>query len=150
MIEIIQRFIKKLFEKEYDLHNLIIFKTDRQRREWESEKLDQKLKFIVEALALVSWGCFNKHLMITDIYRSQNENEIIYGWNGKGKQPVSTHTYWRAVDIGVGTNNERYTKDEAQILYEIACCIPYKKGSNLKSAVYGIKRHWNHIHLQVS
>jgi hypothetical protein len=143
MIELIERIILKLLSKnKTHLHNLIIFKTEKQRKEWEDERLDQKLKFIVEAAALISWSCFGKHLTITEIFRTQEENNEIYG-DTKHK---SLHTYWHAIDI----RTRDYTKSEAKILHEILSCIPYKKGSKIKTSVYGIKKHYDHIHAQTA
>ena len=136
------------------LDGLLEFKTDRQREEWESGQLSKKLKWIVRVIAVASYYVFNKKVVITDIFRTQQENEKIYGWapGSRKKRPVSVHSFWRGIDLRVIGNKRKshYKKAEAKTIARIGNAFLYDtKRPNKKTAVYGDQRHSNHIHLQV-
>ena len=121
---------------------LIDFKTDKQRTEWSSGKLSQNIINIVLILAFVSYLIFQKKIMITEIFRTQEENNKIYG----DTKHISTHTYYRAVDLRTSI----YTANQASFLSAIANCFQYDPKRPAKNtALYGDKLHLNHIHLQV-
>jgi hypothetical protein len=116
------------------------FKTQRQRREW--RRLDKRLKGLVRGLDLISQAFFKKELTVTEVFRTQKENNKIYG----DEKHISVHTFLRGVDI----RTSNLTKQEAQILADMANCIPYDpKRKHIKTAKFGDKLHSNHIHAQV-
>lgn len=137
-----------IFEMAVD--DFIQFKTNRQNEEWDSGKLSEKLQSIVRLLAIVAYFLFKKKITITDIYRTQEENDKIYNWSkdSRRKRKYSVHTFWRGVDIRV--NKRSLTHKEAVLLRDIANVFVYdKKRKSIKTAVYGNdKLHINHIHLQ--
>jgi len=84
------------------------------------------LSLIVLSLA-EKW---NGQLTITSIYRGENDNSV--------------HKYWHGVDIR--TRGREKTALKAAVSY-INRRFPYgKKG--IKTAIYGTKGHFDHIHLQ--
>lgn len=124
------------------MKNIITFKTDKQQNEWHNKNLDNRLKFLVEALALISWGFFEKRLVITEIFRTQEENDKIYREPGH----ISVHQLWRGIDI----RTKDYTSKQVQTLVDIANQIVYDENRpHMQTAVYGDERHQDHIHLQV-
>ena len=129
------------------LDKLISFKADRQQKEWESRQVKDKLKLIVYIMAMVSFFLFKKKITITDIFRTQEENDKIYGWKlGCGrKRKYSVHSAWRGVDIRI----RGYKKEQLKILVSIGNSFPYDvKRSRIKTAKWGDKLHTNHIHFQ--
>lgn len=128
---------------ELTIRNIIDCKTNRQYEEWQDNRLNSKLKWLIESLACISWGWFEKRIIITDIYRTQIENNKIYGDNFH----YSVHTFFRGIDIRIS----HYTEDEIRLLVNIANQLPYdKKRPKLKTAIFGDKNHLDHIHTQVN
>lgn len=133
------------------IDGLIEFKTDRQQREWESGNLSKKLTWIVRVIAVASYYIFGKKIVVTDIFRTQLEYDIITKWKPGKKKKLSVHTFWRGVDVRVtGDHRHPYLKkDEAKVLVRIGNAFKYdKKRPWKKTAVYGDKKHIDHLHLQ--
>ena len=70
------------------MNGLIRFKYNKQQTEWDDIQLYQKVKQIVTLLAFYSWIIFKERIEITEIFRTQEENDIIY----KEKGHYSVHT----------------------------------------------------------
>ena len=134
-----------------NLQEIISYKTNRIMNEFHSDKLKPKLKSIVILLAYYSWSFFGKRIVLTDIFRTQKEQDKIYK-NNKAyqKKPFqSVHQFWRGVDIRV--RKDSLTKKEAQTLTNIANTIQYDtKRPILKTALFGDSLHKSHIHIQVN
>lgn len=132
------------------------FKTRRQKREWYSGKLHVRAVVVAWLFAIVSKLIFGKKLFVTDIYRTQEENDKIYGWYlGCGrKRKYSVHSYWRGIDfrtldIDGDKRPPRYTKEQAETLKNIGNAFPYDPDRpDLKTVVYGNGRHKDHFHIQ--
>lgn len=126
----------------------IEFKTQNEKDEWHSGNVNPKLISIINILSMICFSLFNKIITITEVFRTQEENDKIYGWteSNNSTRPISVHTYWRGVDI----RTFNFKKSEIEIIVNILNSIPYKKIGNIKTAVYGDKRHLDHIHIQVS
>jgi len=123
------------------------FKNDRVEKEWESMKLDFRLVIIV---GFIDWWCKKyvnridgkkKDIQITCIYRTQSEQEAIYG---KGTKKLSTHQYWRAVDIGVNAFSTETKKELVDILN-----LHLKNMGNSKVCVWHNIGLGDHFHIQV-
>lgn len=74
------------------------FKTKRQEDEWASGMLDGRLELAIWALVgfVAQW---EKHVTITDIWRSRSEAVNLNKLQKLPEGRVSPHEVWRAVDI---------------------------------------------------
>jgi len=70
---------------------------------WRSPQLDNRLRFIILALAGFTFEEFGKPIKITSIFRTQETQDAIYGGNEKYKKSPwkSLHQFWQAADISV-------------------------------------------------
>ena len=127
---------------------MIKFKTERIEQEWRSGNLNEKIYDIINVLEMVTQHVFNKPIVVTDIYRTQEENDRIYGWvkGGKKKRKYSVHTYWRGIDIRTNIYDEKEIKTLVRILSHI---VYDEKRPRIKTAKYGDSLHLDHIHIQV-
>lgn len=128
-----------------EIGDIIKFKEDRQRTEFESGKLDIRLKIITFALAGYLYHKYKYVLTITDIYREQAEQDDIYKDNPdyKKKPWNSTHQYWRAEDIRTVDMLEVIKRDTLWFLNHFI----YTGGHDTKID-HDVGRG-EHIHLQV-
>ena len=99
--------------------------------QWRSPLLDNRLRFIVYALAGFIQNEYSKTITITSIYREGDPG---------------THGCWRAVDI----RTWNYSDDEiADIINFINKSLPYGYGA-YKTSLYHNVGQGEHIHIQVS
>jgi len=82
---------------------MIVFKTLRQRQEFNSPLLDKRLKIILYCLAGYMEYILSQPLIITGIFRTQEEQDSIYEDNFAYKQNpwTSVHQVWRGADTSV-------------------------------------------------
>ena len=123
------------------------FKTGRIEKEWNSEKLDFRVRLLAIAL---DWYCrkyvYKRGINLTHIFRSNEEQREIYKNNAKFKVAPwgSTHEYWRAIDVGVNAFDE----EERQRM----CNFVNKRfnyyGSHNCCVYHNVGKGW-HFHLQV-
>jgi hypothetical protein len=135
---------------------LLEFKTDKQRKEYYSNNVSLRLKNRVRILAFVTFVLFRKKTVVTEVFRTQHENDKIYGWKegSKKKRKISVHSDWRGVDTRVADSEEKakdaITYDEAMIIAAVMNGIPYDNNRpKVKTAKFGDAVHRNHIHLQI-
>ena len=85
------------------LPELIEFKHPHLKAELHSEKLDNRLLVILYALSAFVYFNFKKTLIITEIYRRQEVQDLYYKDNAeyKIKKWSSVHQYWRGIDCSV-------------------------------------------------
>jgi hypothetical protein len=81
------------------MFRLINFKTQRQAVEWHDERLDKRLRIILYALAGYVFDKFQKFLVITEIFRTSDEQKEIYKGQPKMAGVVSVHEVWRGADV---------------------------------------------------
>lgn len=129
------------------MQDIIEYKTNRILEEWKNPELKDKLKNIVVLLAFYSWHFFQKKLVVTGIYRTQEEQDRYYADNEKYQHKPwnSVHQYWRGVDI------RSYTYDDVEIktLMKIANTIPYDLNRpTKKTCIYHDVGKGKHIHIQ--
>lgn len=72
------------------------FKTMRILREFNNPSLDFRVRAIVFAISGYTQHVFNKPTILTEIWRSDSEQDKIYGKNS-GKPNI--HKWWRAIDL---------------------------------------------------
>lgn len=134
----------------------INFKTQRQKTEWESGEVHIKLVEIIKWA--MKWITFEypeyKHITITDIIRTQAEQDKIYlnhidegiREKYKNKKWASVHQFGRGVDLRTFDMPDRMVFD----LCKVINCISYDKNRPKKeTAIYHDAGTGSHIHLQV-
>jgi len=77
------------------------FKTDRIQKEFESNQLPWKLVRIIQMIENFCLAKYNYEITITDILRTQEEQDAIYEYSDKYREKPwkSVHQVWRGVDL---------------------------------------------------
>jgi len=118
---------------------MISFKTERIENEWNSGLMNKKLKDIVNMAGLYMKYVNGVGLILTEIFRYQDEQESIYGATTRKR---SVHQYWRGVDIRV--NN--MTDEQANDLLSFLNKVPY--GLKHRTATLHDVGFGKHLHCQ--
>lgn len=124
---------------------MIKFKDERCRTEWEtSSELSSRLKMLIEMIALFVWLKFGKHITITQILRTAEEQAEYYKNDpAYQKEPFhSVHEFGRGVDI----RSRDFTESEIKQIVDFANLIEY--GSGKKTAIYHTIGLGLHLHFQ--
>jgi hypothetical protein len=79
--------------------HLINFKNNRQADEWKDARLDGRLRVIIYALAGFVFDNFQKFLVITEVYRTEEERRAIYANDAVMREKVGVHEVWRGIDV---------------------------------------------------
>jgi hypothetical protein len=89
---------------------MIEFKTSRERSEFgELVSKNPKLFYIITQLADYTMNTYGKSIVLTSIYRSPEENAILYKDTPVDKRPkAQPHTIWGAVDV----RSHNFTEEE--------------------------------------
>lgn len=111
-------------------------------------ELVPRLKKIIEFLYLYIELKYNVDITITCLLRSQEEQDQIYGneESYKKKPWKSVHQFFRGADIRTRGLSKNIIDD---ILFILNTIQYDDKRPEMKTAIYGNKRHKNHIHIQV-
>lgn len=128
--------------------SLINFKSSRQSEEFKSNKLDRRLRIIIYALAGYTAEVYHKPIIITEIFRTQNEQDTIYGNDPKYKSNpwFSVHQEWRGFDF----RTIGFTKDQIiDLLDFLNDNFEYNGGTHPTSLYHEVENHGLHIHVQV-
>lgn len=105
-------------------------------------KVDERIRIILNFLDFYMQSRHELEIMVTELIRTQAEQNKIYGINYKKK---SVHQYGRGADIRC-FDWPQNAIDDALFLLNL---IPYGKG-NYKTAIYHeIGNNGVHIHIQV-
>ena len=131
---------------------MITFKDDRQKAEWAD--ISGKLKQLIEMLALYMWLKYGRQIMITELKRTQDEQDDIYGKKAdketkakyKKKPWKSVHQFDRGADIRTYDWERNEVKDALFILNTI---VYDKARSRKKTAIHHDLGTGEHIHIQV-
>jgi hypothetical protein len=94
--------------------HLINFKNQRQVDEWKDKRLDGRLRVIIYALAGFVFDNFQKFLVITEIYRTEEERRLIYANDVEMIEKVGVHEVWRGIDLRALD----FTKEEINLMVE--------------------------------
>lgn len=131
---------------------MITFKTDRQKAEYND--ISGKLRQLIEMLSLYMWLKYGRQIMITELKRTQEEQDDIYSKHSdkavrakyKKKAWSSVHQFDRGADIRTHDWERHEIKDALfwlnQIVYD-------KKRPRKKTAIYHDIGTGEHLHLQV-
>ena len=120
------------------------FKTDRQRGEWQSQRLHPALSVIVLAAARWHWLATAEPAVVTGILRTPAEQRAIYP-AGAGRR--SPHEFGRAADIRVTSLADGQAEAWARWRNDT---FVYSGRSGLKTAlVHQVAGGGRHLHLQV-
>lgn len=132
------------------LPDSLIFKNDNIKKQWESQKLSKRLETIIFALSGYIWHQFKKPLILTEIYRTQEEQDQIYANDPKYKEQkfVSPHQVWRAVDCRISDFKDDELKKIQEFLF--SRFIYNTKDPRYKIVLVHNIGFGNHLHIQVS
>ncbi len=120
------------------------FKTGRQKREWQNQRLHPALGVIVLAAARWHWLATGESAVVTSLLRTADEQRAIYPASPGRRSP---HEFGRAADIRVTTLAAGQARDWACWLNET---FVYSGRSGLKTAlVHEVGGRGRHLHLQV-
>jgi hypothetical protein len=134
---------------------LIDFKTDRIREEWDSRKIDSKLRKVISVAAYYSYELLGKKLFITQLNRTPKEQDNIY-LNHPNEDIAeryrltpwpSVHEFGRGCDIRTYSH---YTPKQVDQLMVFLNSIPYNKKHNT-ATYHNVTKYKSgyHIHIQV-
>lgn len=123
---------------------MLVFKTPRERDEYNTLQTTNKpLADLAEQFAFYVQQKLNKDVVVTDIFRSQEEHDRLYAFSPK-KPLTSDHMFWGALDL----RSSIYTQDEIDHLVEYLN-TNYKSKNNKPTARYHrIAGNTWHFHVQ--
>lgn len=126
---------------------MLIFKTLKECDDWECGKLDLRLQVIVIWLLGYVEQYFHLELVITQIFRSQQEQDEIYkdNENYKVKPWASVHQYWRGVDIRI---SDFTTEQQKTILGLLNNIFSYATPGKFTALIHDVGQG-KHLHIQV-
>ncbi len=110
-------------------------------------KIDERLKAMLFFLDYYVTQRYNKEIMITELIRTQAEQDIIYKDDPKykkGPKWASVHQYGRGADLRVS----EFTLDEIKDILDLLNKIPYGDGRHKTALIHNVG-FGDHIHIQV-
>ncbi|MCP4988371.1 MAG: hypothetical protein GY928_20665 [Colwellia sp.] len=105
------------------------------------KQIDSRLRVMLSFLDLFTTKKYNDEIVITELIRTQQQQELIYGVGTKKK---SVHLYGRGADVRVSNFKDSQITEILDLLNK----IPYGKGS-YKTAIRHDVDFGDHIHVQV-
>lgn len=130
---------------------MLRFKTDKLKDEFngrnnlEGTAVDERVVFITLALAGYVDYYFNKYVVVTDVLRTQQEQDLLYSNIPEHIRPVSTHQFGRAIDVRI-TSFTNYELEE--IKKYLNTHLVYSNTKFDTCIVHNVGRG-KHIHIQV-
>lgn len=130
---------------------MIVFKDNDPRLEAEFKYdtiVNSKLKKILYMLALYCEVEFGKDITITELYRTQDEQDQYYEDNQRYKEKPwkSVHQFGRGADV----RSKNFEPDEAERIIKFLKCVTYRDGSKSQTVVHHDIGLGEHFHIQVS
>ena len=84
-------------KKNKEAKGIVLFKTNAEKKEWKKlEKKHPKMLNLIIKTAQFTKKNFNKPLVLTELHRTQADQDRLYGGKAKKK---SWHQFWMAVDF---------------------------------------------------
>ena len=123
------------------------FKTEKQRTEFQSGNLDEKVLHLINLVQVfisIEYPDY-RHITLTEVFRTQEENNELYG----DEKHFSTHTFWRATDIRCNDMPEGMPEKLEKLLN----LVTYEEGRKIVTCkLHNITDNpaAKHLHLQVS
>ena len=127
---------------------MIKFKTKRIAKEYLHPDLSDDLLSIICILSAYCWLEFKKHITLTCIHRTQEEQDNIYLNSKKHKKQYklspwySVHQFWRGCDI----RSKNFTKKERDKIVTFLNMITYD--TKYKTAINHTVGLGKHFHIQ--
>jgi hypothetical protein len=122
------------------------FKTDRIEKEFkelEAEK-NKALAALVNMLSTFVSLELNKDVVLTEIYRTKEEFDMLYSHTPAERRPkTSPHLFWRAVDI----RSKIYTDAEIKRILSFLNTFRYVEGRPV-GIYHAIAGNVSHFHIQ--
>ena len=123
---------------------MILYKTDRIKKEFTSGEISSNLISILYMLSTYCNMEFRKSIIITDLLRSEKEQYHIYKNNKRFiKKPwMSVHQFGRGADV----RSSCFDKNEIKKIKDFLNCITYD--DKHKTAIYHSVGFGKHFHIQ--
>lgn len=123
------------------------FKTARIKDEYNQLPFrNKRLKNLLEFVNLYSQLAFGKPIMVTSIFRSQEEQDALYAQTPPDqKPPRSPHQDWCAADL----RSSIYTPYEIDRLVAALNTIPVWGGQRKAALYHTIAGNVAHLHIQI-
>lgn len=127
---------------------MVQFKTDRIKDEYSQlHESNNRLWQLIYTLSQFTELEFNKDVVLTCIYRTEEENNALYAETPPEKRPpTSPHCSWKAVDL----RSTIYTDTEITRMLEFLNCFRYQGGQRKVAIYHLINGNTWHMHIQYS
>ena len=125
---------------------MLQFKTERIKTEWENELegKNAKLKRLVAILAEFVALELGKDVVLTEIFRSNEEYKALYASNPSAMPKRPPHTLWQAVDL----RSSIYTDVEVKRILEFLKQFRFYAGQRSVGVYHQIAGNVMHFHVQ--
>ena len=112
----------------------------------EFDRVKKRLQIIVYALDAYVKHRYKKEIMVTSIFRTQEEQDEIYGHLAGYKESPwkSVHQYWRGVDVRLSNFSKEEIKDILMFLNK-----SFEYTGRYETAIKHDIGYGSHIHIQV-
>jgi len=134
----------------YSREESLLFKDDSPRLSKEYQELNNKnpiLREIVDDVAAKVYKDLKEPIVITQIFRTQKEQDRLYRYSGKYKRKKfkSPHQFYQAIDLRSWKFSRRYIRKLKRYINK-----KYNEGNyyRLTFTYHAIKGNIKHIHIQ--
>jgi len=121
------------------------FKTEKQHNEFFNPLLDKRLRVITYAIDGFSRQHYSIEAWVTEVFRSPEDNTVLYTSRGFTEVPLSTHSFWRAIDLRTFIYTEEQLDKLAAFINESFEYTGMKQSALVHKVGDGVK----HFHIQV-
>lgn len=127
---------------------LITFKSDREDVEFKAlQGHNPRLVRLIETLAEFTSLEFKKGLVITSVFRTQDEHDQLYKHTAPEKKPkTSPHMVWQAVDLRSWVYSDR----EIERMLAFLNTFSYQGGQRKVAIYHTVAGNAAHFHIQYS
>lgn len=124
----------------------MLYKTLRERNESEELLIQNPRLFeLLHCLNIFVELEMGKTIMVTSIYRSQEEQDSLYKEVPLEKRPKrSPHQDWKAVDL----RSKDFTDQEIKRIVAFCNQFKYQNGTRVTALYHTIAGNVNHLHIQ--
>ena len=134
-----KRKVHKVLKK--NTKGIVLFKTKNEKKEWKKlEKKHPKMLNLIIKTAQFTKKNFDKPLVITELHRTQAEQNKLYGGKAKKK---SWHQFWMAVDF----RSRIFTNAEIMSIIEYIKTEFKSEGKKLRVLYHRINGNVYHFHV---
>lgn len=123
------------------------FKTQKQENEFTGlTQFNPKLSMVLLLLNQYTEIEFGRPITVTDLFRSQEDHDLLYANTTPDKRPKSSpHMFWKAADLRA----KDFTEAQIKKLLVFVNCFTYTSGQGRPVGIYhAITGNVHHFHIQ--